>query len=508
MDFQRTKHAKKNILTGILNKVVSIFMPFVVRTVVIREMGMNYLGLDNLFTSILQILNLSELGLSSAIVYCMYRPFAEQDIEKINALYCFIKKAYRYIGIIVLAVGLCLLPFLSHLINGEPPQNVNIYVMYLLYLANSSLSFFLFAYKNVILNVNQRLDILNNILSISKMVMFLGQIIVLFLCHNYYVYILFLPISTIINNLITSIWVDNKYPQYKADGKLDLETKKQVKTQVMGLCIGKMCLVSRNSFDSIITSAFLGLVTTAIYNNYFYIMNAVVSVVIIFSSSILPGVGNSMVVKPKDKNYDDFHKFNFLFVWLSGMATCCLLCLYQPFMEMWVGTDNMLSFSSACLFSIYFFAQMIGNIRAVYSDAAGLWWQNRYRAILEVIANIILNITLGKLFGVNGIILATIITVIIINFGMGSTVLFKYYFTNKSVLLYFANTIFYSVATFIACLCSLYVTNSIKIEGVLGIAIKIPICIIISNIVFVIIYSSTDVFKESKKWVLKLVLSR
>lgn len=502
--FQRTRNAERNIITGIANKVLSILMPFAVRTVMIRCLGMEYLGLDNLFTSILQVLNLSELGLSSAVVYCMYKPVACGDTDAVNAIYAFIRKAYHIIGVIVLVVGFSLVPFLNFFISGTAPVGLNIYVVYCAYVLNSALSFLLFSYKSVLLNANQRLDISHNILSVSRLIMYVCQILALIAVKNYYIYILFLPLSTAINNIITSHYVDKMFPEYKPKGKVPKDVLSDIKHQVAGLCVGKICIMSRNSFDSIVVSTFFGLTLTAIYNNYYYIMNAVVSVMTIFSGAMLPGVGNSIASDTVEKNYDDFRKFNFLFVWASGIAVTCLLCLYQPFMRIWVGNESMLPLSSAILFSVYFFSQMIGNIRATYAEAAGLWWQNRIRCICEAISNIILNVVLGMIFGVNGIIVATILTIVIINFGMSSKVLFDNYFKEVSIKGYLLSTAYYSLITLAACTACYFLTSLIPLSGILGLFLRLVICLIASNMIFVLCYHRLDIFSSSVNWVLNI----
>ena len=265
----RVKNAKRNIFSSVINKILSILMPFVIRTIIINELGIEYLGLDNLFVSILQILNLSEMGISSAIVYCLYKPISEGDNEKIYALYNFIRKAYHYIGLGILSVGLIIVPFLRYFIAGSIPEDVNLYVLYFIYLFNTVISYFLFAYKNALLNAYQRIDISTNILTISRMFMYILQIVLLIIFHNYYIYAIMLPLCTIVNNYITKYYTDKLFPDIVAKGNLENDTKDKLKKQIGGVFVTKICTVSRNSLDSIVISAYLGLSVTAIYGNYY-----------------------------------------------------------------------------------------------------------------------------------------------------------------------------------------------------------------------------------------------
>lgn len=508
MVFERTKNASRNIITGLFNKTISIVMPFIIRTVIIQKLGIEYLGIDNLFASVLQVLNLSELGLSSAIGYCMYKPLAQNDIKKVNALYLFVSKAYTVVGMVVLVLGIGLLPFLKYFIHGEIPTSVNIYFLYLIYLFNSVISYLLFAYKNVLLNANQRLDISNNILTITRMVMYIVQLIVLFLFKNYYIYILFLPICTICNNLLISKQVNKMFPDFKLQGDLDIQTKKEIKYQVLGLFIGKVSQVSRNSFDSIIVSSLFGLTLTAIYNNYYYIINAIVAIVTIINSSIIPSIGNSVATESVEKNYGDFQKFNYIYMWIAGVSTSCLFCLYQPFMKIWVGNKNMLPGFTMSLFTVYFFCLMIGSVRASYIEATGLWWQNRWRSIIESVANLILNILLGKLYGINGILIATIVTILLINFIGSSRILFKYYFSDFSIKEYYFHTVIYALVTLLASLVSWVISVYIPGNGVIKLLLIGIETIIVSNIVFLGCYVKFDLFHKSKSWIISKVVKR
>ena len=129
MKDSRTKNALRNMIFGFFNKFVVLLFPFIIRTVIIKTLGSEYLGLNSLFISILQVLNLAELGFSAAIVYSMYKPIAENDTKTICALMNLYKKIYRVIGFTVMAIGLFLLLFLKFFIKGAYPTDINIYYL-------------------------------------------------------------------------------------------------------------------------------------------------------------------------------------------------------------------------------------------------------------------------------------------------------------------------------------------------------------------------------------------
>lgn len=505
MKLEKSKNAKRNIIYGFINKFITMLLPFVIRSVIIYKLSAAYLGLNSLFSSILQVLNLTELGFSNAVVFSMYKPIAENDTRSICALLNFYRKVYRVIGIIILFIGLSLMPFLDKLISGSYPQGINIYVLYLCYLGNTVLSYLLFAYKNALLNAHQRTDIISNINTISLGGMYLVQIIVLFITKNYYLYVVMMPFFTIINNLLIAIISKRKYPAYYCNGNVSKKQISNIKKQVAGLLVTKICTVSRNSFDSIFVSAFLGLTITAVYGNYYYIMNAIIAILTVVSNGMLAGVGNGIVTETKEKNYQDLRKINFVYMWFSGWCTICLLCLYQPFMEVWVGNDLMFPFGIVILFCIYFYSLEMGVVRSIYSDGAGLWWENRYRAVFEAICNVILNYILGKYFGVYGIIIATLFSILVVNFGFGSQIVFKYYFKNGKIRQYFTDHGKYAMITcFIAFITYSFCNRLIIAKGIVALMVRFLICLFIPNILYIILYYKTKMFKISIPWLMNI----
>ena len=187
-------------------------------------------------------------------------------------------------------------------------------------------------------------------------------------------------------------------------------------------------------------------------------------------------------IETQNKNYEDMLKFNFLYMWIAGWCTICLLCLYQPFIEISFGKNMTFSYYIVVAFAAYFYALKMGDIRGLYSDAAGLWWENRYRAIAESLANIILNIILVQICGVLGIIMATMISLLVLNFGFGSKIVFKYYFKNNKINIYFLkHGIYFSVTVFITCI-TMLACNFVQGRPIIVLIFRLLLCILIPNI--------------------------
>lgn len=491
------ENAKRNIVFGIANKLTLILCPFVSRTVIQIVLGAEYLGLNSLFSSIISILNLTELGFGTAVVYHMYRPVAENDTTTICALLNFYKRIYRGIGIIILIVGMVLIPFLPHLISGTYPEGLNLVFLYLIYLINTSISYFMYAYMQSLLVVYQREDVNSSTNMIITLLLHGSQIVMLFLFHNYYYFILMMPIFTIANNLRIVHMVKRMFPQYHCEGVLSPSLIQDIKQHVKGAFLSKACMASRNAFDSIFASMFLGLAVTAVYNNYYYIMHAIGVMLSVISTSFFGGVGNHVVVKSIEENFIELKKLDFLYMWISGWCTICLLCLFQPFMKLWMGEKMTFPIRVMLLFCIYFYLLTTGDMRSIYSSANGLWWKYRYRSLAETVANLILNFVLGKFFGVYGILLATIITIFVCSFLWGSRIVFKYYFQLSRLKEYYGYHMKYALVTFSLCILTYGICSLISCSNTFGILfLRMVVCAVLPNIGYTLIYRNTDMFHQ------------
>ena len=382
MKIERTKNASRNIVFGIILRLHQTIFPFLIRTAMLYIMGAKYLGLNSLFSSVLQVLNLAELGVGSAMVYSMYRPIAEDDEQKICALMRMYKIYYRLIGVFIGIVGLIITPYVPHLIKGDVPPGINVYILYLLNLGSTVLTYWLFAYKNCLLTAHQRTDVNNKVTIVTYTIKYLFQFLALYLFHNYYIYLIIRLIVQAMTNIVNAICVTKMYPKYKAKGDLPIEEKKIINRRIRDLFTSKVGNIIVNSADTIVVSAFLGLTMLGIYENYYYIEKAIISIIAIVFSSCLAGIGNSLIVETKKKNYEDFKTFTFITAWIAGFCTICLLNMFQPFMEIWVGKKLMLEFQAVVFFGIYFLMYEYCQLLLIYKDAAGIWHQDRFRPLI------------------------------------------------------------------------------------------------------------------------------
>lgn len=484
----RTKYATRNIIWGWINKSVNLLMPFICRTVIIYEMGAEFAGIGGLFGSVLQVLSLAELGFATAIVYSMYKPLAENDKKIICALLNFYKKVYHIIGCVVLIIGIAIIPFLRFFIKGQPPQELNIYYLYAIYLFNSVISYFLYSYKCSLLIATQRNDIICKVGIGTTFITYMLQITIIVFSHNYYAYVIVMPILTIANNLINAYIATKLYPDYKCEGDLGKKEKEILKTNTSSMFLCRLGDVTRDSLDNIVISAMLGLHTLTMFQNYYYIQNSITTFITSIVTAIFPSIGNSIATESVEKNYADFKKFDFMYMLISSWAAICLVCLYQPAMRIWVQEDLMFPMSVMVVFVIYFYARKVGDIGYTYKQAAGLWKHDRWRPIVESVVNLILNLLFVKWWGVVGALLSSIFSLIIITFGWGTRVLFKYYF-KRSAKEYLFNHLYYLIVTIVGCAITYRICLFVDLENEwYNLFVKLLFCIIFPAIYFIAAY--------------------
>ena len=502
---KRTRNAVRNVIFGGLLKGYQILVPFIMRTLLIRYLGMEYLGLNSLFTSILQILNLAELGVGSALGYSMYAPIAEGKKDEICALLSLYRRYYRLIGLGIFLAGIVLLPFLPSLVKTDSiPPDVDLYVLYLLHLGACVISYWLFAYKNSILQAFQRTDIVSKVSLFTITVQYGLQLLILVVFKNYYLYVLVMLMTQALTNIITAIVADRMYPEYKPQGNVDKKQIKQINQRIKDLFTSKIGSVIYDSADTIVISSFLGLTVLAVYQNYFYILNAITGFITIIFSSCTAGIGNSLVVETKEKNFKDLKKFSFIICWIAGICTVCLLCLYQPFMELWVGKELMLSFYAVICFSIYFFIRQLNGLLNLYKDASGMWHEDRYRPLIAALTNLILNIILVRIIGIYGILLSTVIAVLIVGIPWLLHNLFTYVFERACLALYLKKIVGYVVVITISCVVTYYICSRIVLPTILNLVVRAIICCILPNFIYYMVYHNCDEFQQAVMLLKKL----
>ncbi len=501
MSGSRIKNTKRNIFFSLFEAILTIGFQFVSRSIIVYVFNDQYLGLSSLFTSILQVLNMADLGFSTAIVYNMYKPIANHDEKAICALMNYYKRIYRIVGTVILCVGLAMTPFIPHLIEGDPPAEINIYYLYFLYLLNTSLSYCIFAYKSALLNALQRMDLMKIAYALANVTQYILQIICLLVFKNFYYFIGCMVLGTIFKNCACEYISKKRFPEYHCVGEISLELKNDINSRVKGLLIGNISNVTYTTLDSIILSAYLGLGTVAIYNNYLLVIVGITKMVEMVRNAMQASVGNSIAVESEEKNYKDMLLWQFLFSVMAGWCATCMFNLYQPFMTMWMGEDSLLPMRDVVLLCICFFVSVVPLAFYLYLTGNGMWWEMKWPYIMSTICNLIMNCVLGKIWGVTGIILSTVIASLIFGLIWQCLIVFKLYYPNSSSKDYLIRQLILFALCVVSCTCSYLINSLIHLSGILELLTKGIISTVVSMFVYILFYRNTDVFKRTVSFV-------
>jgi len=434
MESNRTSNSVKNMIFGMVYRCIQLLIPFFIRTISIQKLGAEFLGLNSLFTSIIQVLNLAELGIGNALVYSMYRPVAEHNTQRINELLGLYKKIYSLIGWLILIIGLILMPFLPYIISMEEIDGtgINIYFLFIFYLVNTVITYWLFAYKKSILIAYQKHRVISICDSACHLLMYAVQIVGLFLAPNYLLYIIVMPLFTIVNNVMIACITQKRYPELNAESVVKLSEYKDIFDKVKYLVGHKVGAVIINSADSIVVSAFLSVHILTTYSNYFYVITALTGCINVGYNAILASVGNSIITESKEKLLQLFYELSFIIFYIVSFSTTCLFCLVQPFMQWWMGENFMFDMVNVILLVVYFYTWQIRVIGLNFKDAAGMWKNDALKPYVGMVVNICLNIILVQIMGVGGVLVATIIVMVGIYFPWETKVLFRDIFKTSS----------------------------------------------------------------------------
>ena len=511
-ELNRTRNTKRNIVWGFANRAVTILGPFVTRTFLIQCLGIDYLGINTLYVSIMQILSLAELGFATAVVYGMYKPVAEGDIRQVAAYLNFFKSVYRWVGLIILVAGLVLMPFLGYLVTGSWPDDVGMQAAFAIYLVNTVISYFLYAYKQSLLNAYQRNDAVSKVNLAFMLAQYALQVGVLVVWPNFYAYAVVYPVCTIGSNVAAALATRRLLPEFSdrslGSEKLSGERRAAIRKQVAGLLFQQICYVTRNSFSSMAISMFIGIAAVACYDNYFVIMNGLNAFLTVLGTSMTAAVGNSVAVESKEKNFNDLRLFVFLYSLLSIGVAASLISVYQPFMRIWVGDELMLGFEIPVLMTLYFYVRTMGDMRAVYVNATGIWWEQRWRALFEGIGNLVLNFTLVQFFGVAGVVMGSLISLFFLNFVYGSHLAFKFYFGLDKARLYYIDHLIYLGVGALVCVTTYAIVSFIPEGGLVMFCAKLAAAIVCAGALLLLAFFWTKRFKNAFRFVKRAVFKK
>lgn len=480
----RTEYSILNILTGIGGYIINTILGFVCRMVFVRCLADDYLGINGLFTNILSMLSLAELGVGSAIVYALYKPLAQNDQKKIASLMQFYGKAYRIIGIVVAIFGICMLPFLNFVITEPPHIKENLYLIYIVYLFNTSSTYF-FSYRSSLLTADQQNYLVVGINYIVTIVQSIFQMIFLLITKEYLSYLFIQTIGIFIYNVTISYVAKRKYPYIAANNIQPLDKKERhgLIKNVQALTVWKLSGLLVNNTDNIIITYFSGLATVGYSSNYTLFSTMLNTMLNLLFNGITASVGNHNATESKEKKLGLFNFINLANFWLFAWATIGIFVVSSDLVLLCYGSKYVLNQNIPFIIALNFYMVGMQNAVWMYKNTLGLFRQGRYLLILTAIINLVCSIWLGKIWGLFGILLATAISRVFTNTWYDPYAVFKYGF-RESPWKYFLKYFRFLIILFISGGICWMICENIHFGLIVNILLKVIICSIISNGIF------------------------
>ena len=403
----RTTNSIKNIIFSLAFQLVTLILSFVNRTVFIWILGVNYLGISGLFSDILSMLSLADLGFGVALTYSMYDPLAKHDYDRLAGLINLYKKVYRIIALAVTLIGVALVPFLKYLIHlNKPIPHITLY--YLLFLANTVASY-LVVYKTSILTADQKEYKLNKYRSIFSVLQTTFMTIFLWLTHNYTVYLCVQVAFTYMQNFYCSYVAEKEYPFIKKKIELPFKDVKEIFKNLYSVFLYKISGVLLNATDNTLISVLIGTSVVGIYSNYSLIITRATNLINTVFYSLTASLGNLVVKENAERRFKVFQMMQSMSVILSTICVCGFTFLIQDFIRLWLGNKYILSNEVLIAIIINFYLGIILLPIWVYREATGLYQQTKYVMVLTAIINLVLSIVMGKVIGLAGILFASAI---------------------------------------------------------------------------------------------------
>ncbi|MDY0289498.1 MAG: hypothetical protein RBR15_11800 [Sphaerochaeta sp.] len=501
----RIDNSLKNMKFASIGFFLSYIFTFATRKIFLIFLSIEYLGLNGLFSNILSMLSLAELGIGTAICFSLYKPLALQETSKIQALMQLYRKAYTLIGSLVILVGLSCIPLLP-LLLGDVPYIPYLNAIYALFVIDSGVSYFL-SYKRTILVADQKKYIDTNFYYGFQIIKSLLQVAVLVLTGSYVFFLLIMLGTTITENLVIRRTINMLYPYLKDKEKKSLsqEEKTQIKKNVYALTFHKIGGAVVNGTDSILIVRFVGLASAGINANYAMVTTALKKVINILFSSLTASIGNLAVEKQAVGSKPFFDQLNFLTAWIFGFSAICLLTLFNPFISLWLGSEYL--FDHKVVFVIvlnFYLAGMLMPIRT-FSASMGLFWYDRYKPIFESLINLGFSIFLANRIGLVGVLIGTTISTVTTCFWFEPYVLFRFGF-ELPVRKYFFAYIRYTVITFIIGWITFKGVSYIPISNSLvAFLVSMVICALLPNLLYLLVYFRDSECIKNRKLVQRII---
>lgn len=500
----RVKKAGINVVVNVITYLLGFIPSLIVRKIFLDNLGNELLGLSSLYTNIIGLLSIVELGIGTAIIFSLYKPYAEDDRVKIKGYLNYYAKFYKIVGIVIFIAGILLLPFLKLFIKNEVTMG-SAQVYFVLFLINTVITYF-FSYKICLLNVAQEGYKVSVATTISKLIIAILQVLVLKLYPSFTVYIIIQIVINITYYIWINCYINNRYTWLKnTDGSITVDEKKHLTKNVKALFLHKIGSMVVFSTDSLIISSFINLQTVGKYNSYNMIINAVQGLIGNALGSITASIGNLLAEKDKESAYEVHKRLFFANFWIVSFITISLSNTLEQFIRLWLGNSQVIDrFTVSIILINFYFVLMRGSVEG-FKDGSGNYHQDRFAPLFESGINLISSIILVKIIGLPGVFLGTLISNFSVVFWVKPKITYKYVF-DKGISDYFKMYFKYLLITLIPLVITYFLTVNLKdATSMVAFIGNCLINVVVINVIYLILFWRNNEFLYYKQLVINML---
>ncbi len=498
----RTKNSILNFFTGIGGQILVVLLNFVSRTVFIKILGAEYLGISGLFGDILTMLSLAELGFDTAISFKLYKPMAEHDDVKVRQYVVFFRNVYCFVGMFMLAAGLALIPFLRYLIKDYDSLSglgINAVLIFVLFLLQNVSTYLFMAYRSIVVKTKQKQYLLELVGYAVAVFGCVAKILSLVLFRSFIAYIIAVLITYVIQNLANAAIATKRFPQYfkKEPTRLSRGEKRDLYKDCAALLVDKVNVVVLRATDNIVLSTMIGLAMVGLYSNYLAIHSALYKLLRVLLRAVKASLGDMFASDSMERKYRFFKTVGFLTALMYGTAGVCVAAVGNELIECWIGSAYVLPQPLPLLVGAELVVDGMRLALSQIIDVSGIFKKMWFRPLIGAVINVIASIVLATFWGVNGVVAGTIIATVCSNILIDPILIHKYSFNGyKPVWAYYARNLFYLIVIALVCAGDLYVCSVFFTgRGIWSALVHTAICGISVPAVLLLVFRGSEEFK-------------
>lgn len=496
----RTKNSLKNISYNIISFIFNIILVFILRKIMVLKLGYEYIGLNTFLVSLVGFLSLTELGVSQAVTYSLYKPLAEKNFDKISEIIVLYKKIYHIIGLVIVFISFIIAPFIKVFIKNNEIKNIFVYFLLYTFLTASS---YLICYRDILINADQKGYLLIKRNTMFSFINKILQIFILYITASYLFWIIGMVIITLFNYLSNNQFIKRKYPAVEIEKyskyNLDilLKNNKELLKNSYTTFIYKISLFITYKTDDVLITYLAGITLLGKYSNYILVTSLVANFVASTLWSLNSVIGNLIVESSKEKIYNMWKFMTWISFYMATILVFCITINIQNLIKIWIGESGVLSFSIIIILMINFYIRIIREPLELFRNGFGIFDGTKGIVILEAILNLIISYVLGIKYGIIGVILGTLFSYLICSFWFMPYITFKYGF-KKNIVEYFLEILKNILSSFFSVSIGYFILKKISINN-------FYISCILSFLIINIIYLLLNIKNINLKMLLKKI---